>query len=210
MPIATSERGYRRGFWMRTMVQWHWISSAVCLVAMLMFAITGITLNHAAQIETTPVVENQIVTVPESLLSGATLDSATEASPLPSELAQWLSDQLAISIGTRQAEWSEEEIYLSMPAPGSDAWLSIDRASGDVEYERTSRGWVAFFNDLHKGRNTGAAWKWLMDVFAVATLVFCFSGLFLLVAHARQRRMTWPLVGLGFVVPALVVLLLIH
>ena len=41
----------RRGFWLRTLHSWHWISSAICLVAMLLFAITGITLNHSAAIE---------------------------------------------------------------------------------------------------------------------------------------------------------------
>jgi hypothetical protein len=44
----------------------------------------------------------------------------------------------------------------------------------------------------------------------VACLVFCITGLFLLHLHARQRRMTWPLVGLGLMVPLLIALILIH
>ena len=40
---------------------------------------------------------------------------------------------------------------------GGDAWISIDRLSGQVTHEDTWRGWVAYFNDLHKGRNTGVA-----------------------------------------------------
>ena len=47
-------------------------------------------------------------------------------------------------------------------------------------------------------------------MFAIATLVFCITGLFLLHLHARQRRLTWPLVGLGLVVPVLLILLFIH
>ena len=38
----------------------------------------------------------------------------------------------------------------------------------------------------------------------MACLVFCITGLFLLHLHARQRRMTWPLVGLGLTLPAVV------
>ncbi|HBB79173.1 MAG TPA: hypothetical protein DC050_13285, partial [Pseudomonas sp.] len=46
--------------WLGTLRQWHWISSALCLVGMLLFAVTGITLNHAAQIEASPkIVERQ-------------------------------------------------------------------------------------------------------------------------------------------------------
>jgi hypothetical protein len=72
---------------------------------------------------------------------------------------------------------------------------------GQVEYEKTDRGWISYFNDLHKGRNTGAAWSWFIDVFAVACLVFCITGLFLLQMHAGKRPATWPLVALGLVAP---------
>ena len=40
----------RRGFWLRQLHQWHWISAAVCLVAMLLFTITGITLVLTAKV----------------------------------------------------------------------------------------------------------------------------------------------------------------
>ena len=46
----------RRAWWMKQLRTWHWISGALCLVAMLLFAVTGITLNHAAQIEGKPAV----------------------------------------------------------------------------------------------------------------------------------------------------------
>ncbi|MNU99102.1 PepSY-associated TM helix [compost metagenome] len=198
-----------RGFWLRTLHQWHWISSAVCLIGMLLFSITGITLNHASKIEAKPDVHNQKIALSAPLLSALGTREDGNA-PLPGKVADWLSRELDVSIGKRPAEWSPEEIYLSMPGPGSDAWLSIDRETGAVEFEKTRRGWVSYFNDLHKGRNAGPGWGWFLDLFAVACLVFCITGLFLLHLHARQRRMTWPLVGLGLLIPLLIALLLIH
>lgn len=192
------------------MIQWHWISSAICLIGMLLFTITGITLNHAGQIEATPEVVSLSTEIPAELLAQLSPLEHDAPAPLPAELATWLSGQFPKSIGTRPAEWDDMEIYLSMPGPGTDAWLSIDRESGLVEYEQTHRGWVSYFNDLHKGRNTGPAWRWFIDLFAVATLIFCFTGLVLLYFHAKQRRMTWPLVTLGFIVPLLLAMLLIH
>lgn len=199
----------RRGFWLRTLHQWHWISSAVCLIGMLLFAITGITLNHASRIEAKPQVVNLTAELPRQLLLGLATRAEGNA-PLPNATADWLGDEFDIAIGSRPAEWSEEEIYLSMPRPGADAWISIDRISGAVEFETTKRGWISYFNDLHKGRNAGTAWGWFLDIFAVATLVFCITGLFLLHLHAKQRRMTWPYVGLGLVIPLLIALLFIH
>ena len=176
---------------------------------MLLFAITGITLNHAAKIEASPEVTHLTATLPAPVV--ALLGDRQEGNaPLPAAVGDWLEQELSISIGQRPAEWSDMELYLSMPGPGTDAWLSIDRETGAVEYERTRRGWISYFNDLHKGRNAGPAWGWFLDIFAVACLVFCITGLFLLHLHARQRRMTWPLVGLGLLVPLLIALLLIH
>jgi len=214
LPTATQSTDpgthqHRRGFWLRTLHQWHWISSAVCLVGMLLFAITGITLNHAAKIEGSPQVDTRALALPGPLLRSLG-DRVEGHAPLPGRIADWLDRELDTAIGKRDAEWSEDEVYLSMPSPGADAWLSIQRADGAIEYERTERGWISYFNDLHKGRNAGPAWGWFIDVFAIACVVFTVTGLFLLQMHARQRRMTWPYVGLGLLVPVLLALLFIH
>ncbi|HEY5851326.1 MAG TPA: PepSY-associated TM helix domain-containing protein [Lysobacter sp.] len=202
-------RQQRRGFWLRTLHQWHWISSAICLVAMVLFSITGITLNHSSVIEAKPQTLNRTVDMPASLLKAlGTREEGT--APLPGSVGEWLNDVLPVAIDAQPAEWSAQEVYLSLPRPGGDAWLSIDRATGAVEYERTTRGWIAYFNDLHKGRNAGAAWRWFIDIFAIACLVFCITGLFLLQMHARQRPSTWPYVVLGLVLPLLLALLFIH
>ena len=198
-----------RGFWLRTLHQWHWISSAVCLVGMLLFAFTGITLNHASQIEGNARLTQRQLQLPAAHLPRLAAIEADKA-PLPAATAAWLGRELGISIGRRPAEYSPGEVYLSLPGPGSDAWIAINTDDGQVEFEQTRRGAVSYLNDLHKGRNTGPAWGWFLDVFAVACVVFCLTGLLLLHLHARQRAMTWPLVGLGLVIPLLIALLLIH
>ena len=195
--------------WFGTLRQWHWISSALCLVAMLMFAITGITLNHAGQIEAQPRVTTLESQVPEDLLDLISGEIGNEGA-LPEPLAVWLAGELATALPRRPAQWDDYELYLSFPRPGGDAWLSIDRETGEVLYERTDRGWIAFFNDLHKGRDTGVAWSWFIDLFAVACVIFCVTGLILLKRHAVSRPTTWPVVGLGLVLPWVLILLFIH
>jgi hypothetical protein len=54
VPSASSARNASRAVWLKHLHQWHWISSAMCLLGMFLFAITGITLNHASQIEAKP------------------------------------------------------------------------------------------------------------------------------------------------------------
>lgn len=131
----------RRSYWLKTLHEWHWISSALCLVGILFFSITGVTLNHSAQIEASPEVIQRKAILPDELrtaLAGA--DSASDPA-LPAALREWISKTMDVEVGARIGEWSEDEIYVSMPRAGGDAWLSIDCASGAIEYEKTDRGW---------------------------------------------------------------------
>jgi hypothetical protein len=205
----------QRATWLKTLLQWHWISSALCLLGMLLFSITGITLNHASEIESKPRITTQEAVLPATLKAdwaapGSDSTAADARGPLPPALQAWLADTWGVRAGEAQAEWSAEEIYLSLPRPGGDAWVRIDRESGAVEFEQTDRGWVSYFNDLHKGRHTGVAWSWFIDIFAAACLVFSITGLLILKLHAVNRPITWPLVGLGAVIPLLLALLFIH
>jgi hypothetical protein len=198
----------RRAYWLKTLHQWHWISSALSLLGLLLFTVTGFTLNHAAQIESKPQVSTRNVQLPAALLPQ--IATAAEAAPLPHAVASWVASEISVDVAGRAAEWSPEEIYLSLPRPGGDAWLRIARDSGELEYERTDRGWVSYLNDLHKGRHTGAVWSWFIDLFALACLVFSVTGLFILKMHAANRPSTWPVVAAGLVVPLLLALLFIH
>jgi len=189
--------------------EWHWISSAICLIGMLLFAITGITLNHAADIKATPEIITKEALLPAEILSAISVPDAEKA-PLPKTLRAWLADTQQIEVRNQLAEWSEDEIYLSLPRPGGDAWLSMDLSSGELLYELTDRGWVSYFNDLHKGRNTPVVWSWFLDFFAIACIIFCITGLLLLKRYASGRPATWPMVGLGLVAPWVLILLFIH
>lgn len=197
-------------FSLGTVRQWHWISSALCLVGMLLFAVTGITLNHAADIPSQHRVTLVETDVPDQLMDPWLADGEPR-SVLPEELRDWLHREHGVVVRSGLAgEWQHGEFYLPLPRPGGDAWLSIDGETGELIYEHTDRGWIAWLNDLHKGRNTGVAWSWFIDIFAVACVVFCVSGLLLLQRHAGSRPSTWPLTTLGLVIPLLLILIFIH
>ena len=200
----------RRSFWLKHLHRWHWISAALCLVGMILFAATGITLNHAGEIEASPKVTTVEKRLPPALLEALAAAEGPERRALPTDLREWLARELGVRAAGREAEWSADEIYLALPRPGGDGWVSIDRGDGAVQHEETDRGWISYLNDLHKGRNAGTAWSWFLDVFAAACLVFCITGLFLLKLHAGGRPATWPTVGFGLVAPMLIALLLIH
>lgn len=199
-----------RSFWLKQLRNWHWISSAICLVGMILFAATGITLNHAALIEAKPKVTTKEAVLPEAMIAAMAVNPPAEKGPLQEPVAKWIGKTMKVDVAGREGEWSEDEVYVALARPGGDAWLSVDRVTGDISYEKTTRGVISYLNDLHKGRNTGPAWMWFIDVFAVACLVFCITGLCLLQMHAGARPSTWPMVGLGIVIPLVLAILFIH
>ncbi|MEQ9824901.1 MAG: PepSY-associated TM helix domain-containing protein [Puniceicoccaceae bacterium] len=210
--ISKPKRNKWRSTWTKQLYLWHWVSSAICLVAMVLFAFTGITLNHAGSIPAQLTKVELRETLPAALMSSIEWDgeSASMDAPLPKELRRYLERNIDMRLHHRVAEWSEYEIYLALPQPGSDAWLTIDRETGEWEFAKTKRGWIAYLNDLHKGRNTGPAWSVFIDVFSVACVVFCLTGLLLLAMHAKRRPSTWPVVAAGVVIPAVLLLFFVH
>lgn len=199
-----------RAFWLKQLHAWHWISAGLSLASMILFAITGITLNHAAQIKADPIIAERTATLPAPLVARLADMGEETTAPVPDAVARWASDALDVSIASKATETTFEEVYVALPMPGGDGWVTIDRESGEAVAEVTTRGWVAYVNDLHKGRNTGPVWYWFIDIFAVACVVFALTGLTLLWLHSRSRPSTWPLVGLGLLIPVVIALIFIH
>lgn len=185
------------------------MSAAISLVGMLLFAITGITLNHAATIGASPTTRTLSAQLSPALRAQL-VATAGDGAPLPAPVIEALSGKLGLDARGKPGEWSEGEVYVALPRPGGDAWISIDRRTGAVSAEITDRGWISFANDLHKGRNSGAAWGWFIDLFAGACILFTLTGLFLLYMHAKPRPLTWPLVGLGLAAPLVIAIFFIH
>lgn len=199
----------RRAIWFRVLMKWHWISSALCLIGMLFFASTGITLNNADFFESaTPVITRHSATLPPEILLQA--NATGQGTVLPEAVQSWVRTSWNITLSPKAVDWRSDEIFVDLKRPGVDAWLSIDRKSGAIQYEADDRGWVAFFNDLHKGKNAGQVWSWVINLLGMGCLVFSVTGLLILQIHAKSRWTIWPVTGLGLVLPLLAILLFVH
>ena len=69
----------------------------------------------------------------------------------------------------------------------------------------TRAGFVAVINDLHKGRDTGKVWGWVIDLSAVLLTLVSLSGLVLIFFVYKKR-----LSGLILATAAALVCLLLY
>ncbi len=114
-PTRTPTKKSRRAFWLKQLHMWHWMSSAISLIGLLLFAITGFTLNHAADIEGAPRVAERSAQLPAPLLEAlAAADPAGGKGALPGPVAAWVEANFPVRAG--EAEWSADEVYMAAPS----------------------------------------------------------------------------------------------
>lgn len=181
----------------------HIYSSMLGLATLLFFSVTGLTLNHAAWFidgaesrrEATGIIEPSNLQVAgksgdESIDKLAIVESLRAAHTLRGALADF--------------NISEEECVVTFKGPGYAADVFITRATGSYQLMETRYGLIAVLNDFHKGRDTGAAWSWVIDLSAGLCTLLSLTGL-VLVFYIRRRLIPGLLVGLGGLAALLIV-----
>ncbi|MEL6428624.1 MAG: PepSY-associated TM helix domain-containing protein [Planctomycetota bacterium] len=162
----------------------HTFVSSFGFGALVFFSVTGITLNHPDVFETAEPVELEFSgSLEPSLL--AVSDGGVEVQRL--EIVEELRAEHGLRGRVTEFRIDDDEVSVVFAAPGysADAW--IDRTSGSFEGVTVTQGTWVLLNDLHKGRDSGAAWRWLIDVSAAILIVAGLSGIWLL-WYVRKRR----------------------
>ncbi|MFN0086268.1 MAG: PepSY-associated TM helix domain-containing protein [Blastocatellia bacterium] len=81
----------------------------------------------------------------------------------------------------------ETQCSVSFKGPGYTADVFLNRENGEYELTDTRLGLVAVFNDLHKGRDAGRAWSWIIDLSAALMTLVSLTGL-ILIWFVKRRR----------------------
>jgi hypothetical protein len=164
----------------------HIYVSMTGFVLTLLFAITGLTLNHQDFGAAEPVVANSSMDVP------------TEIAARGGEqvVAPWLKGRLDLRTPLSDYREDDQQIQATFAAPGHRAVVTIDRAAHTARIETETRGLLGRLDDLHKGFDSGPVWYWIIDLTAVLLTISALTGLTTLIG-LRHRRVS------GFVFGAL-------
>ncbi|MBA2117377.1 PepSY-associated TM helix domain-containing protein [Bremerella alba] len=172
----------------------HTYLSMISFATLLFFAATGLTLNHPTWFGADEVViRDEDGTFPTSKLAGD-VDKLSIAEEL--RAAHHLKGKVA------EFEVSDFDCMVTFKSAGYVADVFINRETGKYTVSETSSGMIAIMNDLHKGRDSGAEWSWVIDISAVLMVLVSVTGLILLLFLKRQR-------GAGLVVTLVGTILLI-
>jgi hypothetical protein len=155
-----------------TVLRWlHIYTSMISLLVVLFFAATGVTLNHPAWLagERT---EEVTGTLPAAWKTSKGIDWLVVAEHLRATRG------VHGTVADRTAD--ERQGALTFRAPGYSADCFIDMRDGSYRLTVSYQGAVGVINDLHRGRDAGRAWAWVIDVAGVFLVLLSLTGLGLL------------------------------
>jgi uncharacterized protein len=158
----------------------------------LLFAVTGLTLNHQDFGWSEPRVVTSSIIIDENLVRN----------PDRAALEKYLREKVGIQSPVTDYHEDSDQIQMTFAAPGKRTVVTINRADNSGEVENEQRGLLGKLDDLHKGFDTGRVWYWTIDLAAILLVVSSLTGMVTLLALRARRRS-------GFVVGTLGVLMVV-
>lgn len=164
-------------------VRWlHLYLSVVSFALVLFFAITGFTLNHADWFDGATRTTDLKGHMNPGWVTGSDTNQVNKLA-----LVEYLRSTHQLRGSVSEFRMDEHQVSVSFRGPGYSADAFIERPTGHYQLTETRMGLVAVLNDLHKGRDTGSGWAWVIDVAAVFMTLVSLTGLALLLALKKRR-----------------------
>jgi len=163
----------------------------------LLFAVTGLTLNHQDFGLGNPDVSNSTVAVPAELIER----------PDSGGIGNFFREKFSIRGPVTDYHEDPDQIQITFAAPGHRTIATINRQDRMAAVEYETRGILGKIDDLHKGFDSGRVWFYIIDFSAVLLTISAITGMVTLLA-LRHRRRTGFIVG-GLSLASLVIVYLL-
>jgi hypothetical protein len=175
-----------RKAWNTSVAAWsrwlHIYLSMFSFIIVLFFAITGLTLNH---VDWFP--EQTSVREIDAKLNLSWVNQSDTAKIPKLTIVEYFRATHGIKGLLNDFRIDDRECSISFQGPGYTSDIFISREDGAYHLTETNMGIVAVMNDLHKGRDTGQGWSWIIDFSAIFMSLVSLTGLTLLLFIKKRR-----------------------
>ncbi|WP_051319388.1 PepSY-associated TM helix domain-containing protein [Chitinimonas koreensis] len=177
----------------------HAYLSAFAFIALMLFSLSGLLLNHPDWFKgRNPAVDHTL------RLDAAELREAAGSADPARALAAIVAERIALKGGYKSGEVIDGEAQIRFEGVSGKSDLLIDLASGQVEATVEPATVTTMLHDLHRGKNSGAAWSWVIDLTAVLTLAFSLLGYVLFFSLRFRLATSLQLTGVSLAVLAVI------
>ncbi|USA47735.1 PepSY-associated TM helix domain-containing protein [Acinetobacter sp. C26M] len=180
----------RRDFYRHARYVHGWLS-AFAFIALIFFAATGLFLNNPDWFKSSNDEQITKITLPPAFVS------AIQKQENPSQvILDFVRDKHSLIGRYKSSEVMDGEVMIRLesPAGSTDLWVLMDQ--GEVEITQKPATTVSLLNDLHRGKNVGATWHWLIDISAIIIILLSLAG-YILFLTIKTRLITHLLLTAG-------------
>ena len=173
----------RRDFYRHSRYVHGWLS-AFAFLTLLFFSVTGLLLNHPEWFEPAKTEQTTQLILPESILK------SIKQQENPSDtILNYVRQQQNVVGRYQSSEVMDNEVMIRLesPAGATDIWVMTD--TGEMEITQKPASTVSMLNDLHRGKNSGLAWSWLIDISAIIVIALSLVG-YILFLSIKTRLVT--------------------
>lgn len=160
----------------------HIYLSMASFAILFFFAVTGLTLNHTEWFT-----EHQRTTQSKGQMESAWLRPPSGKELAKLEIVEFLRRTHGIKGAMSDFRVEDAQATVSFKGPGYSADAFVNRETGTYELTEIRMGFFAVINDLHKGRDSGKAWGWMIDASAILMTLVSLSGMVLIFFLAKRR-----------------------
>lgn len=187
-------RGSLKGEIYRQARLWHGWLSALAFMALMFFSATGLLLNHPEWFKT----ESAAKPIETTLtLSADELAKVKAAADPGRAVAEAVGRKVKLLGAYQSGEVIDGEAQLRTEGVKGASDILVDMESGKAEVSTQRAQLVTTLNDLHRGKNAGAAWKLIIDVSALLVLALSLVGYVLFFSLRFRLRTGLILTGVS-------------
>jgi hypothetical protein len=190
--------GSGKGALFRVSRMLHAYLSAFAFLALIFFSATGILLNHPEWFEKDRPAEREATFT----LTPAELAAAKASKDPGRALAAAAASKAHMNGAYASADRDGGTMLVRMEGPKGASDLTIDLATGKVDAHLTRTSLMSIVQDLHRGKNVGAAWRWVIDLSAWLILAVAVIGYVLFFSLRFRLRTSLILTGASLVMLA--------
>ena len=173
---------------------WHGWLSALAFLALIFFSATGLLLNHPEWFKSEAESQPTETTV---TLSADELAKTKAAADPGRAVAQAVGRKVKLLGAYQSGEIIDGEAQLRTEGVNGASDILVDMESGKAEVSTERAQLVTTLNDLHRGKNAGAAWKLIIDASAIVVLALSLIGYVLFFSLRFRLRTGLILTGIS-------------
>jgi hypothetical protein len=177
--------GFDKGALFRLSRMLHAYLSAFAFLALMFFSATGVLLNHPEWFETYRPAERHA----DFTLSPAELAAAKASKDPGRSLAVASASKTRLNGAYASGDVDGRQMLVRLEGPKGSSDLTIDLTTGKVDARITQTNLMSIVQDLHRGKNVGAVWRWVIDLSAWVIMALALIG-YILFFSLRFRLKT--------------------